>query len=109
MASVADPRYVDKPVDFVWSTSTPTLDRDAISARAASVMTVERDWSPVSMSTVPTMNLISERRGPFPGPPPDPIERWTSKSVSGRIRYIVPSAAITSAAPLLPVFRKSPS
>jgi len=57
-----------------------------MSAVAASVLTIEREPSPVLMSTVPTMNLISDCLFGSPSPAPaNVLPRWTSKSVSGLI------------------------
>ncbi len=68
-------------------------------AVATSVDTFDWLFSPVETSVVPTTSFGFE--------PPAPA--WTSKRVSGRIRYIVPSFQRTSAVPFGPVLTKSPS
>lgn len=85
--TVAEPRNVETPVVFEVSTSTPTLDFEAMSATAASVRTMERVDSPVFVSMTPTMSFTSERFLSSPGAPPGLRDvRCTSKSVSGRMR-----------------------
>ena len=68
-------------------------------AVATSVDTFERLFSPVETSVVPTTSFGFE----------PPAAACTSKSVSGRMRYIVPSFQRTSAVPFGPVLMKSPS
>ena len=83
------------------SVSMPTLAFVPMFARAASVDTEALLLSPVLTSVVPTTSFTFAPEGP-PAP-------WTSKSVSGRMRYIVPSFQSTSAVPFGPVLMKSPS
>ncbi len=68
-------------------------------AVATSVDTFERLLSPVETSVVPTTSFGFE----------PPAFACTSKRVSGRMRYIVPSFQRTSAVPFGPVLTKSPS
>jgi hypothetical protein len=83
------------------SVSIPTLAFKPMFAVAVSVDTEALLFSPVFTSVVPTTSLTFAPAGP-PAP-------WTSKSVSGRMRYIVPSFHSTSAVPFGPVLMKSPS
>ena len=83
------------------SVSMPTLAFVPMFAIAASVDTEALLFSPVFTSVVPTTSFTFA-----PERPPAPC---TSKSVSGRMRYIVPSFQSTSAVPFGPVLMKSPS